>query len=123
MFKQEYLAEFLDDGGEVFRRVREAATAQRPSGPVPGHRYAMGVDFGRHHDFTAVAVVDATTLSMAELDRFSGVDWEMQRARIAATARKWHVTHILAEANAMGEPNIEALRKEGLPVAGFDPRG
>ncbi len=119
IFRQEYEAEFLADGGEVFHSVRRAVCADLPAGPLPGHRYVMGVDFGRYRDFTALAVVDATAGALVALDRFSGPGWTVQRERIAGLARRWRVEGILAEANAMGEPNIEALRRDGLPVAPF----
>jgi len=119
IFQQEYLAEFLPDGGEVFHRVREAATAPENAKPIPGHRYVMGVDFGRHHDFTALAVIDMSANQMVALDRFGGVDWTMQRNRIAAFARQWNVEEVMAEANAMGEPNIDQLRHEGVPIYPF----
>ncbi len=126
IFQQEYEAEFLADGGEVFHNVQAAATA--PAGAVyqPGHRYLMGIDFGRYLDFTAVVVLDAggefelaAAPAMVALDRFNEVNWARQRARIARLAGAWGVQAILAEANAMGEPNIEALRAEGLPVSSF----
>lgn len=122
IFRQEYEAEFLDDGGEVFRAVRAAVTTPAGATPIPGHRYLMGVDFGRSHDFTALAVLDADAQpvpALVALDRFSVASWSVQRGRIAALARAWGVWSILAEANAMGEPNIEALRAAGLPIAGF----
>lgn len=122
IFRQEYEAEFLAEGGEVFRNVRAAATAPANAVPIAGHRYLMGVDFGRYQDFTALAVLDADARpvpTMVALERFGAVGWSVQRARIAALARRWDVCAILAEANAMGEPNIEALRREGLPIAGF----
>ncbi len=126
IFEQEYLAEFLPDGGEVFHDVRRAATAPLGAVPIPGHRYVMGVDFGRYLDFTALAVLDEgegheeePTPVMVALERFNEVSWGIQRARIVRLAREWQVRAILAEANAMGEPNIEALRAEGLPVSSF----
>jgi hypothetical protein len=79
----------------------------------------MGVDFGRHHDFTALVVIDATTRRMVALERFTAVSWKVQRARIAALARQWGVSGVLAELNAMGSPNVEALRAEGVPIEGF----
>lgn len=119
IFNQEYLAEFLPGGGEVFRNVRGAAIAPTDAEPIKKHYYVMGVDFGRYQDFTACAVIDMTAGQMVALDRFSGINWSVQRMRIAALARRWDARQILAEANAMGEPNIEALRAEGLPVMGF----
>jgi hypothetical protein len=79
----------------------------------------MGVDFGRYQDFTALVVLDETDRTVAVVDRFSEVEWGIQRARISALAKKWNVASILAEANAMGEPNIEALWREGLPIQSF----
>lgn len=120
VFKQEFEAEFLPDGGEVFRNVEAAATAPLDAQPIPGHRYVMGIDFARYQDFTAAAVIDADTREMVALERFSDINWGLQRERLAALARRWQVTSILAEANAMGEPNVEALQRDGLPVAAFN---
>jgi phage terminase large subunit-like protein len=119
IFKQEFEAEFMADGGEVFRNLEAAATAPIDVQPIPGHRYVMGVDFARYEDFTALVVIDSDEGVMVALDRFSEVNWGVQRARIAALARRWDVSMILAEANAMGEPNIEALRDQDLPIQGF----
>ncbi|MCC6904438.1 MAG: hypothetical protein IT326_01250 [Anaerolineae bacterium] len=119
IFRQEYEAEFLEDGGEVFRGVRRAATAPVDAAPQPGHRYVAGIDWGRANDFTAVAILDATRMALVALDRFSGDEWALQRARIAALLRGWGVSLALAEENAMGGPNIEALQREGLPVRPF----
>ncbi|NDJ53306.1 MAG: hypothetical protein GYB68_09515 [Chloroflexi bacterium] len=122
-FKQEYLAEFQLDVGKVFRGVREAAVAPLHSEPRPDGRYVMGVDWGRELDFTALVVIDVERRVMVALDRFTEISWRVQRERIAALARKWAVREILAEANAMGQPNIEALQEAGLPITGFTTTG
>lgn len=119
VFRQEYLAEFLESGGTVFSKVRQAADAPSGSAPQPDHTYLMGVDFGRYEDMTAAAVIDRDTGQMVALDRFNEIDWQLQRDRLAALARAWRVETIHAEANAMGEPNIEALRQAGLDVEAF----
>ncbi len=119
IFKQEYEAAFLEDGGEVFRGLAAALLVDAEPAQQAGHRMVMGVDFARYQDYTACAVLDADTGSMAALDRFSEATWSLQRGRIAGLARRWNVSEILAEANAMGEPNIEALQREGLPVRAF----
>jgi hypothetical protein len=119
IFQQEYLAEFLEDAGGVFRRVREAAIAPSDARPIEGHRYVMGVDWGRALDFSCFVVIDADERAMVAMDRFNRVEWALQRGRLTALARRWQVEMILAELNAMGEPNVEALRREGLPVRGF----
>jgi hypothetical protein len=119
IFRQEYGAEFLEDGGTVFRGLMRSATVPAPLAPLPGHTYVMGVDFARYEDFTALVVLDCDTASVAAVDRFNEAAWNLQRARISGMAKRWGVRSILAEANAMGEPNIEALMREGLPIRPF----
>lgn len=122
IFRQEYEAAFLPGGGSVFREVERMALAPSDPAPAAGHRTVMGVDFGRYHDFTALAVIDCDAEpvpSLVALERFGEAEWAVQRERIIRLAQKWQVEAILAEANAMGEPNIEALRERGLPVRAF----
>ncbi|MGB4678275.1 MAG: terminase family protein [Aggregatilineales bacterium] len=121
VFEQEYEAAFLQNGGAVFRGVRDAVCTE-PRSPAAARRCVMGVDFGRYHDFTAAVVIDADARpvpAVVAVDRYNEANWAVQRARLAALARRWSVQAILAEANAMGEPNIDALRAEGLPVEAF----
>jgi phage terminase large subunit-like protein len=118
VWRQEYLAEFVDDSGQVFRDVLAAADTQ--AGVYqPGHRYVAGVDWGRENDYTAIAVLDADTAALVALERFNHVGWETQRSRLAAVCHNWHVSLVIAEANSVGSPNIEALRQAGLPVTSF----
>ena len=56
---------------------------------------------------------------MAALDRFNQVGWALQRARLQSMARRWRPSQIWAEANSIGDPNIEALQAEGLPMRRF----
>jgi phage terminase large subunit-like protein len=119
VFRQEFLAEFLEDGGAVFRNLTACATGAPQEAPVPGHRYVFGVDWGRADDFTAIAILDVEERRLVALDRFNRIGWALQRGRLAELARRWQPVRILAEANSIGGPNIEALQAEGLPVQGF----
>jgi hypothetical protein len=119
VFRQEYLADFLEDGGGVFRKVRKAATLLPQEAPADGHEYVMGVDWGRHQDFTALTVYDASSKAVAALDRFTGIDYQTQLDRLRALARRFRVRTITAELNSMGGPLVEQLMGEGLPVEGF----
>lgn len=119
IWRAEYLAEFVDDAGVVFRGLRDVATLDVQSGPQEGHRYVMGCDWGREQDFTALVVMDATTRQMVALDRFQHIGWHLQRERLKSLAARWHIDVIWAEANSMGSVNIEALQRDGLPVRSF----
>lgn len=117
-FEQEYLARFLDDAGGVFRQVR-GRVDREPVRYEPDHRYAIGADWGRSHDFSAFVVVDATARRVVALDRSTGIEYVQQRGRLLALAQRWQPVKILAETNAMGEPIVEQLLRDGLPVEGF----
>jgi len=119
VFREEYLAEFQDDGGLVFRRVDACATVPPGEQPEPGTRYVFGVDWAREDDFTCIAVLDADRRRLVALDRFNEIGWALQRGRLAALADRWQPEAIWAEANSIGGPNIEALQAEGLPVIPF----
>jgi hypothetical protein len=119
-FRQEYLAEFLENEGAVFRNIGACLYA---GGEQPGdhadHRVVMGVDWGKQADFTALSVVCADCRQELALDRFNQIDYAFQRQRLQALAERWGVSYISAESNAMGEPVIEQLQRDGLPVYAF----
>lgn len=118
-YQQEILAEFLEGQGAVFRYVDKVCTGKRRA-PYAG-KFVFGVDWGKHQDYTVIVVIDADTNTVVDYDRFNKIDWSVQRGRLVNMAKKWQPKRIIAEANSIGDPNIEALRKvDGLRVEGFD---
>lgn len=117
-FNQEYLAQFVNSEGSVFRRVMEAATAVRTE-PEPGHDYIVGCDWGRMNDYTVFVVLDAHTHAMVALDRSNRVDYAVQCGRLRALSDRWHPKQILAEHNSIGQPILEQLTRDGLRVQPF----
>lgn len=118
IFMQEYLAQFLDDSGAVFRGVRDVCVGE-VQGRIDGHVYVVGCDWGRLHDATAYSVYDATAQRQVYLDRFTGIDFSIQRDRLVTLYQKYVPRLILSEENSIGLPQLEALKKMGLPVKGF----
>jgi len=119
VYREEYLAEFIEDAGQVFRGITEAATAPLDAQPNPDHRYIAGVDWGRDGDYTAITIIDATTAQVVALQRFNGVGYFLQRGRLAELCQRWRLSVIWAEANSIGSVNIEELGRSGLPVRPF----
>lgn len=117
-FQQEYLAQFLEDAGIVFRGVLLVSTAQ-PAQPVAKHSYVFGVDWGKSDDFTAISIYDETANCEVHLERFNQISWALQRGRLMGLYEQYKPRVIVAELNSIGEPNVEALRSEGLPIKGF----
>jgi hypothetical protein len=119
VFRQEFLAAFLDDAGSVFRHINEAATAIPQHAAQPGHAYVMGVDWGRQADYTVLAVIDSTTRELVALDRFNQIDYQVQLGRLDALAERFGPAVILAEQNSIGLPLLEQVQRLGLPVQPF----
>jgi hypothetical protein len=118
-YRQEWCAEFLEDGGGVLRGVRAAATAVPQSQALDGHAYRIGVDWGRTTDATAFAVYDATLSACVHVDRFVDTAYSVQVGRLTALCQRFRPTVVHAERNGMGEPLVEQLRRAGLPVRPF----
>lgn len=118
-YQQEWLAEFVEDGGGVFRGVRARATAVAQPGAQEGHAYVIGADWGRTNDATVFVVVDAATRSVAAIDRMTDVNYSLQTTRLRALWERFGRCPIIAEQNSMGGPLVEQLSREGVRVRGF----
>lgn len=119
IYAQEYLAQFLEDAGGVFRRVMDAATATEQAKAEDGTQYVMGADWGKSNDFTVLTVLD-TNGRMVHLDRFNQIDYQVQLGRLQALAERFKPSAIIAEQNSMGAPLAEQLLRMGLPVQPFN---
>lgn len=116
VFRQEYLAEFLEDGGAVIRNI-SACLIQEPQRNAVG-KVVFGVDLGRHNDYTVIIAMDSDTKRVLEIDRFTEIGWELQLGRIKAMADRWHPTQILMEEN-FNDSFVERAHAERLPVHAF----
>lgn len=124
-YRQEIMAEFLENAGAVFRNI--AACLHAPEGTDPSdvlHHHIVGaVDWGKEHDFTVVCIFDATTRQELELFRTNKVDYHFQYQQIAALCETWGVDELWVEHNSIGSPGFEALDRAGLPVVAFETTG
>lgn len=119
IFAQEYLAQFLDDGGGVFRGVMDSVDYS-PAPAAPPSGVVIGVDWGRHNDFTALVALDTVNGRVLNVDRFTGIDYGLQLARLRAFRLRFPNSNIIAESNSMGGPLIESLQREQMPIRAFD---
>jgi len=118
IFKQEYLAEFIEGSGVVFRNVDAATTSPRVHRP-DDHKHGkiyFGVDWGKQEDFTVSIAVCSECKQMVAFDRFNQIDYAFQRERLKAERDRWKPAGMMPERNSIGEPIIEQLIREGFPV-------
>ena len=118
IFRQEYLAEFVDDQGGVFRRVQEAAVLS-PKEPDSTRQYVAGVDVAASVDFTVVTVMDVESKEMVYLDRFNRVDYPVLIDRLESVYHRYHLTSMVVESNSIGRPVIDELVSRGLNIVPF----
>jgi phage terminase large subunit-like protein len=120
-YRQEWLAEFIEDGGSVFRNIAACLTAPLDATPEAhkGHHIIAGADWARESDYTTFSVGCATCRQEVARDRFNQVDYHVQTQRLQALAERWQPVSILTELNSIGLPVHEMLQRMGLPVVGF----
>jgi len=118
-FQQEIMAQFLEDGGGVFRNITKRTTATRLEHGVEGAQYVIGGDWGRTTDATVFSVLDAATKAQVCLDRMTDTDFASQRVRLKALTDKFNNAHCVIETNSIGQPQLEELQRMGLSVSGF----
>ena len=120
-YRQEIMAEFLDNEGAVFRNIGACMGAPESTPDKhKGHRTVAGLDWAKQRDYTAISIGCADCKVEVARDRFNRIDYAFQRERIKALVTPWGIDTILAERNSIGEPNLEQMQRDGLPVVGFE---
>lgn len=118
LFRQEYLAEFVDDAGRVFRNI-ESIIENCEQDAVEGHRYVMGVDLAESVDWTAISVFDQDTKKEVHFDRFQKRDYPLQKKQIIAKVARYNNCRVIMDTTGVGRPIYEDLMQEGVFVEDF----
>jgi hypothetical protein len=117
-YQQEFECKFLEGEGVLFRKIEEAVSGELQP-PKKGETYILGIDLGRKKDYTAIIGFNRYTNHLDVFDRFNIIDWSLQKQRIKEIAKQYNDALCIVEANSMGDPIIEDLRREGVNVYPF----
>jgi len=117
MFNQEFMAEFLDTGGMVFKglshmRVRSQDHKLKPQAA----NCRIGIDIGRHSDWTVLVALDENNFVVG-FERFKDLPWHTLLMRIKNFLTKFRGKMIMDIAGP-GEVLYEALAGSGVPMTG-----
>jgi len=104
VFRQEYLAEFIDGGAGMFKDVQINNTPEMTS------RYYAGIDVGRADDYTVLTVLNNKS-EMIYCDRWRQMDWTEIVQKIKEQLEKYN-PDTLIEVNSVGDAVFEMLRNE-----------
>jgi hypothetical protein len=132
-FRQEVLGEFCEWSGSVFRKIDKAILTEpileelkrwRPPHvmeTVP-RNFIVGCDWagsGRGGDATVFCVMSLEDAIVYELDHMQAQEYALQRERLKALAWRYRPVIIQGERNAIGQPQLEAMRGDGVNIEGF----
>jgi hypothetical protein len=112
-YRQEWLAEFVDDGLallsiEDIARATEGAQGEQPR--KDGHTYVTSVDLGRKRDTTVINTFDTTLIPYQRVafDRIERVPWPKIQEAIEKRV-KTYGGRAFVESNGIGDPVIGNL--------------
>lgn len=107
VFEQEYQAKFIDDGGEVFRNIRDCIRGQLESHYDQRKTYYAGIDLAKSHDYTVISILDNHG-HLVFFDRFNSISWTVQKDRIIQ-ACKHYDAYALIDSTGLGDPILDDL--------------
>lgn len=113
VWAQEYLAEFLESEGQVFRNVLESVV----TGPLPEPvgLCSIGIDLAKTTDWTVVSVLDGIG-SQREIHRFQRISWPAQIQRLDRIISAYPDATVYIDATGVGDPVFDQLRA-AMPYA------
>ena len=120
VFRQEYMAEFMEDSAGVFRNVDACLITQTERTETDKyHRHVViGCDVAKHTDWTVLIAMDAETGRCFAMERFNQLDWPIQKERILGFAQKYRGRLIL-DATGVGDPIYDDLKRVYADIEGF----
>ena len=109
IYRQEYEAEFIDDGGEVFRNVKANQTITEWSEPIQGEKYFAGIDIGKT-DSTVLTIMDSKG-NIAYIHRISDTSYDNIIQSLVSVLTIFNpLTYV--EVNSVGDVVFDMLIKQ-----------
>ena len=117
IYRQEILAEFIDDGGEVFAGLTLTAVMTAYTNKDDKEKYYAGLDFGRQNDYTVLVVLNSKG-EMVDFYRERQKSWDVIISELLVVLRKWKPV-LYAEVNSIGDVLFETLKKQYPSIQPF----
>ena len=117
-FRQEVLAEFLEDASNVFHGVDRCVDGTLEE-PKPGHTYIIGWDPAKHEDFSVMTCLNVDTRHVDAFYRTNQIDYTFQIHQLAELSYRYNQASVLMDSTGVGDPLLEMVRMRGIAVDGF----
>lgn len=105
VFKQEYLAEFIDNSSGLFANVRDCISV-----PTKSNKYFGGLDIGRADDYTVLTIVNENNQTVF-CERWRQDEWTRIIDKVANIINEYRATTYV-EVNNQGDVFYEMLQKK-----------
>jgi len=113
VWRQEYMAEFLEDSAGVFTGIEDCLTDNGCHCDGP---FVHGLDLAKHQDFTVQIVVCTQCRRGRAIERYNKLDWPTQKGKIRLLAEAFPGV-IQVDATGVGDPIYDDLLAYGLAIA------
>ena len=107
VFQQEYLAKFIDSGGEVFTNLDKNLFA---SYSTPAGKVYCGIDLGKQEDYTVATFIDNNG-KVIDIYRANAQEWTKMTDEILQRIRKYSAT-TMVEVNSIGDVIYEQIKRQ-----------
>ena len=105
VFRQEYLAEFMDNSSGLFKNIKDNSISQ--PGTAAGRLYG-GLDIGRADDYTVLTILDSKQ-NMIHVERWRHDEWSAIINKVASVINRYKaLTYV--EVNNQGDVFFEMLK-------------
>ncbi len=121
-FEQEWFCKFVEGAGQFFRRVRQNTYDQETVLPYEGD-FQLGVDLAKYQDYSVITPFNLNHFIAYPQERFNQIDWNLQKARVEASARRFGDALVWVDATGVGDPITEDLRARGVRIGGEEGEG
>jgi len=107
VYKQEYEAEFIDDGGTVFKNISINQTVTKWSDPINGMKYFAGIDIGKV-DSTVLTIMDSNN-NVVYIHRINETSYDIIINSLINVLNKYNpLTYV--ETNGVGDVVFDLLQ-------------
>ena len=107
VFQQEYLAKFIDSGGEVFSSLDKNLFARYTT---PQGKVYCGIDLGKQEDFTVATFMDSAG-KVVDIYRANNKEWTTMTNEILVLIKKYSAT-VMVEVNSIGDVIYEQIKRQ-----------
>ena len=107
VFQQEYLAKFIDSGGEVFSNLQSNVM---PTWGQNNSKIYCGVDLGKQEDFTVATFMNAQG-KVIDIYRANAQEWTTMTREILTRIKKYNAT-VMIEVNSIGDVIYEQVKSQ-----------